>query len=233
MIDDLTKTFDQMFTAPFAWVLLRSLGLVIGIFIVLGAALQSFIAGLAIYPWPWMQTGAAILAGLGLLIGMWFLIVPVTALVAGFFLDEIAEAVEARHYRAEPPGRPLKTGRALLIAAKFTLVVIGVNLALLLVMWIPGINIVGFLLANGYLLGREYFEMVALRHLSYDQARALRRRHRGTVIFAGAILAGMLMIPFVNLTVPLFGTALMVHVFKRLTAPSVFAGPSLRETVLH
>ncbi|MHA1523625.1 MAG: sulfate transporter family protein [Alphaproteobacteria bacterium] len=224
MFDDLTKSLSQIATAPFVSVLFRSLGLVIGIFIVLGAILQNVITGLFTYPWPWLETGAALLTGFGLIVGMWFLIVPVTALVAGFFLDEIAQAVEARHYASDPPGRSLHFGQAITIAAKFTIVVVGVNLALLLVIWIPGVNVVAFLLANGYLLGREYFELVALRHMTYDQARALRRRHRGAVFVAGAILAGLLMVPFVNLTVPLFGTAFMVHVFKRLSRPTAYAG---------
>jgi uncharacterized protein involved in cysteine biosynthesis len=50
-----------------------------------------------------------------------------------------------------------------------------------------------------------------------DEARAMRRQHRGTVFAAGLLIAVFVSIPIVNLATPLFGMALMVHMHKRLS----------------
>jgi CysZ protein len=72
------------------------------------------------------------------------------------------------------------------------------------------------LLANGWLLGREYFELVALRHVERREATLLRRRFGPSIMLAGTLLALLSMIPLLNLVAPLFGTALMVHLFRHL-----------------
>ena len=53
-------------------------------------------------------------------------------------------------------------------------------------------------------------------------ARALRRRHAGTVLLGGLVIAGLLAVPVLNLLVPLFGAALMVHLHKSVVARDRF-----------
>jgi CysZ protein len=84
--------------------------------------------------------------------------------------------------------------------------------------------VAAFFGANAYLLGREYFELAAGRFRSMPEAAQLRSEHRGTVLAAGAILAGMVVIPVVNLLTPIFGVALMVHLHKRLVARRALTG---------
>jgi uncharacterized protein involved in cysteine biosynthesis len=57
---------------------------------------------------------------------------------------------------------------------------------------------------------------VAVRRLTHDQVRTLRRRHRGRLTTAGVVITVMLTIPLVNLLAPVVATAFMVHVFERL-----------------
>ena len=83
---------------------------------------------------------------------------------------------------------------------------------------LPFVNIALFWVVNGYLIGREYFELVALRHLPFAEVAALRKRHRMRVFLAGVIIALFTTVPLLNLFAPLFGTALMVHTYKRLAA---------------
>ena len=75
----------------------------------------------------------------------------------------------------------------------------------------------GRLPASGWLLGRVYFDLAAMRFHSVDGSKMLRREHAGTVFVAGLFIAGFVLIPIVNLATPLFGTAFMVHMHKRLT----------------
>ncbi|PLX43304.1 MAG: cysteine biosynthesis protein CysZ [Hyphomicrobiales bacterium] len=219
MLHSLEKTLAQLFSPPFRSVLLRSIGLTIGLFIVIGIGVQAALASFAVMPWEWLAAVAAILAGLGTLVGAVFLLAPVTSLFAGLFLDEIAGAVEARHYPHDPAGTELPLAQSLFVAVKFTFVVILVNLGVLIMLILPGINVIAFYLANGYLLGREYFELVAMRHHPIDEARALRRKYRLRVFLSGLVIAGLVSIPLLNLLAPLFATAFMTHQYKRFTAP--------------
>ena len=48
--------------------------------------------------------------------------------------------------------------------------------------------------------------------------RTLRRQNSGTIWIGGVLIALASMVPLVNLVAPLFGTALMVHLFHRMQA---------------
>lgn len=222
------KSLSQLFTPPFRMVLAKSLGLTLALFIAAWFGSQSVLSMFTIGPYPWVDTMVAILAGVGLVIGMVFIIGPITALFAGLFLDEIAQTVEAAYYPEDAPGIEVPILQSLVIAVKFTVVVILVNIGVLLLAFFPGVNILAFVFGNGYLLGREYFEMVGLRHMSHEHVKALRHQNRGTVLFAGVMIASLAAIPFVNLLTPLFATALMVHVFKSV-APSTGLTPLERQ----
>ena len=106
----------------------------------------------------WLSLVAAIIAGIGLALGLALLIAPVTAIIAGLFLDDVAETVERTSYPLDPPGKAVPALQSIMLALKFFLVVIAGNLIALLLLLVPGINIGAFFLVNGYLLGREFFE---------------------------------------------------------------------------
>jgi len=221
MFQAAAKSIEQLLSPKFRFVLFKSLGLTIVVFVVLWISLQAALAKFLILSYGWMETVVAILAGLGLFAGMFLLLLPITAFVATFFIDEIAEAVEERHYPDDPAGREMPVVQGLVIAAKFTVSIIAINILVLLVAIIPGINLVVFYGGNGYLLGREYFELCALRHLPHDKVVELRRENRSRVWLSGVLIAIVATIPFVNLFAPLFATALMVHTFKAVSRKSI------------
>ncbi|PZQ49467.1 MAG: hypothetical protein DI556_11415 [Rhodovulum sulfidophilum] len=145
------------------------------------------------------------------------LMVPVAAGVVGFFLDAIAAAVEARHYPALPPVTPLPLGQQVGDALKFAGIVLGVNVvALALYLMFPPFAPFVFVLLNGYLLGREYFQLVAARRLGFERARVLGKRHFWRIWTAGILMAIPLTVPLLNLLVPIFGVAVFTHQFHRL-----------------
>ncbi|MNT67140.1 CysZ-like protein [compost metagenome] len=114
-------------------------------------------------------------------------------------------------------------GAAMLSSLKFFGIVLVGNIIALMLLLVPGVNIVAFFLVNGYLLGREFFEFAAIRFRSPDEARLFRSRHAGTVFAGGLVIAGFLAIPFVNLLTPLFAASLMVHLHKKLSARGAMA----------
>lgn len=148
-------------------------------------------AGLAALPgWAGvLEPAASVLAGAILAVGLALLLAPVTALVAGLFLDDVAEVIEKGDYPGETPGRALPALAALGLSVKFLGVVVLGNLLALVLLLVPGVNLVAFLLVNGYLLGREFFEFAAMRFRRPAEARALRRAHAGTVLLGGLVIA--------------------------------------------
>jgi CysZ protein len=159
-------------------------------------------------------------ASLFLMIGMSvFLMIPVASAFTGFFLEDVADAVEDRHFPGLPPAVPLSLGESLRQAVNFLGLVIAVNLgALFLYPFVgPGIPLV-FWAINGFLLGREYFSLVALRRLPPGEVKLMRRRNRWTLWAAGTLMAAPLSVPIVNLVVPVLGVATFTHLYHRLAS---------------
>ena len=218
MISDAIAAFDQIFSPPFRKVLLRSLALTLAVLALVWFGLNRLAAAYATTPWPWLDTVLAIVAAVGLVVGLVFLVAPVSALVAGFYLDELAETVE-RVIAPDHVGQALPGGQASWLAVKFAAVSVLVNFFALALLLLPGINILAFFGANAYLLGREYFELAALRYRPIDEVRALRGAHRVYLFVCGLLIAALVAIPVLNLLTPLFATAFMVRIHRRLSAP--------------
>jgi CysZ protein len=196
--------------------LLKSVGLTVLLFAVLLVAGEWALAALPALGSPLVNSALEWLLPVLAVFGLVLLGGPVAALFAGLFLDGVAARIEARDYPADPPapGVPFWTG--LKAGLGLALAVLGVDLALLPFDFaLPGIGEAATLLANGWLLGREYFELVALRHVGGPEAAALRTRFSTRITLAGTLLALLAMIPLAGLIAPLFGTALMVHLFKQ------------------
>jgi uncharacterized protein involved in cysteine biosynthesis len=231
MLDAALKALGQTFSPPFRTVLLKAIGLavlfltvaVIVLFRLLewlsGAGmdwLEGTVGSMAHAPLAVLGWIVAIALGLGLFTGAVLLMPAATALVAGFFADEIAERVERSHYPADPPGVALPIWRAAIEGGRTALLALGVYLCALPFFLLAGVGVVLFFFATAWLLGREYFNLAAMRFHPVAEAKALRRRHQATVFTAGLFIAGFVSIPVLNLATPLFGTALMVHVHKRV-----------------
>ncbi|MEP9372297.1 sulfate transporter family protein [Mesorhizobium sp. KR1-2] len=219
----------RLFSPEFRAVFLKTLGITLLALVASWFGLYKLFDALAL-PWidallpgfpawaGWLGLIAAIFAGVGLALGLALLIAPVTALVAGLFLDDIAEVVERTDYPADPPGRALPIVPAIVMTLKFLGVVIVANILALFLLLVPGINIGAFFVVNGYLLGREFFEFAAMRFRPEADAKALRRKYAGTVFMAGLVIAAFLAVPLLNLLTPLFAAAMMVHLHKAVAA---------------
>ncbi|MDX7952708.1 sulfate transporter family protein [Lichenihabitans sp. Uapishka_5] len=216
MFADAAAAFSEIFTPAFRTVFWKVLGVTLAILAVLVVGLHHGLLSLLTLPYPWLQALASLLASLGLLVGSVFLVAPVSAIVAGFFVDDLAERVERDVDPAGVPGRPISIGASVWLGIRFGVVSLGVTLLAIGLLFVPGINAVAFLAANTYLFGRQYFEFAALRFHDYGQAAALRQRHGLLVFSAGFLIAVFVSVPVLNLLTPLFGTALMVRVHKRI-----------------
>jgi uncharacterized protein involved in cysteine biosynthesis len=232
MLEAAINALSQMLTPPFRAVLVKSVGLALLLIVLIGIGLnrlfvwlagagealaESLLGGSAHVPLSILAWLFSIIATLGIVVGSVFLMPAVTALVASLFVDEIALEVERSHYPSEPVGTALPVLRAVIEGVKTALLAVLVYLLATPFLLVAGMGIVIFFFATAFLLGREYFELAAMRYREPAAAKLFRKSHHGTVFIAGMLIAAFVSIPIVNLATPLFGMALMVHVHKRLS----------------
>jgi uncharacterized protein involved in cysteine biosynthesis len=232
MFDSAFKALQQMASPAFRSVLIKSVLLALAMIILIGIGLHRFLSWIAVHGETWAEgalgpasqgpLGALIwiisfATGLGIVLGGVFLMPAVTAFVASFFVDQIAEEVEREHYPAEPSGKALPFMRAIFEGAKTGLLAVLVYLIALPFIFVAGAGLFILFFASAYLLSREYFELAAMRFRSVPDAKAFRKQHQSKVFSAGLLIAAFVSIPIVNLATPLFGMALMVHLHKKLS----------------
>lgn len=213
MLAALAKAFAQLSDPPVRRVVLRGLvGAALVFFGLVGAAWFALVRT-EFFGILWLDRIVEILGGAAALV-VALLLYPVTVVVIlSFFLDDVAAAVEARHYPDLPPARNLPFVTGAWAASKLALLGAALNLLVLPLYFFPVLFPFIFFGLNGYLLGREYFELVALRRLEATAARRLRRRRRAGVFAAGVVIAILLSIPVLGWAMPVVAAAFMVHVF--------------------
>jgi len=211
----IAKTLGQLNDPPIRSVIGKTLGLAILayiLFVALVYLLIGWLSGLS----GWLE-GLAQFGGVFFAVVIaWFIFPSVAAAIAGIFADEVIDAVEAKHYPFLATGKPVPMLAAVLDGLKLAGISLVVNIAALPLLVIPPVYVLFTWGVNGWLLGREYFEMVALRRMDRASAHELRRRHNRTFTIAGVMIAVCLTIPFVNLLAPVLGAAFMVHIAQNV-----------------
>jgi CysZ protein len=208
--------FD-LFAPPLRRIVGLSLALAIGSLAVLWVVLGVVLEHSVYFDWRPLDWLIDLLGALAAIVLTWLFFPAVVTMVIGSFLERIAGAVESLDYPGRGPARPAPISETLMTTLRLMGLTILLNLlALPIYVLVPGVNFFVFLGLNGYLFGREYFEVVALRRLELVATRALRRRFGGRVFVAGTVIAGLFAVPVVNLVAPVIAAAFMVHLFEAL-----------------
>lgn len=219
MIASLFKAFAQLPDPRLRRVLKLGVLGAVAAYVILVAAVWLVLGQVTLFQEAWADLGTDLALGLAALVLPVLFFPALATTIMSALLDDVADAVEARHYPQLNWPRPQKWTEMLATTLRFLAVMVLVNLAALpvyLMLLITGLTVVLVTLVNGYLLGREYFELVAFRRLEPKQARLVFRHHLGRLWLAGAMIAVLFGIPIVNLAAPVIATAFMVHVFQSL-----------------
>lgn len=229
IVGDFLKSLAQLDDPRFRRVLWLGLGLTV--------ALLAGMTALLVLLLGWLVPEAATLpligqvrwvgdllsfAAIGLMLFLSvFLMIPVASAFTGLFLEDVAAAVEARHYPGLPPVPRIGPYEVFRDSVNFFGVIVAVNAVALALYFVVGpFAPVLFWVVNGYLLGREYFQMAAMRRLGRAGATKLRRRYRLRIWAAGILMAIPLTVPVINLLIPILGAATFTHQFHRLARSS-------------
>ena len=145
-----------------------------------------------------------------------FLMAPVAAGFSGLYAENVADTVEDIHYPARPgsamdffesiPGALGILGATLLVGL----------LTLILTPVLGPLAPLLFYAANGWLLGREFFQMAARRHMDAAPAQAMRQRNAAIVTLTGVAIAFLLTVPILNIAVPVVAAAAFTHLVHGL-----------------
>ncbi len=200
---------------------LLALALLAGIYALFLALIDAFAPGSIEIPLIGPIGGIDTLLGIGSVLFMLalsvFLMVPTASAFSGLFLEDVVQAVEQRHYPDLPSVPRLKLADSLIDSANFLGLLLAANLLCFVIYAFAGPFIpLVFWAVNGFLLGREYFGLVAMRRIGRQGARALRAQHWGKIWLAGVLMAAPLSIPLINLVIPVLGVATFTHIFQSL-----------------
>lgn len=217
MLSSAASALSQMFDRKFRGVLWLGVALTIGLFLVLMFALQWLVRYAPNFGLTWVQDATAIISNFLLAIAFIFMGAPIAQMFASIFIDRVADAVEAKYYPNTKRGGGATLWSLLWAGLTFAAISLVLNLlSIPLQIASAGIGAVVVLFVNGYLTGRTFFELAALRHMAPREAKALRRHHRVRLFLGGALISFLAMVPFLNFFVPLFGAAMMTHEYNKL-----------------
>jgi len=217
MLTALCRALYALSTPPLRRIVALGLAVAILTFALLWLAVAGVLYNIAFFDWRPLNWLADLMGGLAVLALSWLFFPAVVTLIMCFFLERIAAAVEALDYPGCSPPRRQPILETLGMMLRLTALTLLLNLlALPVYLLLPGINLFLFLALNGYLLGREYFEVVALRRLDAAATRAARNRFGLRVFLGGIVIAALFALPLINLVASVVATAFMLHVFEAL-----------------
>jgi CysZ protein len=213
----LGRAIGFFFDRAFFGLALKALALTLILFVALLAGVEYALLHLPALGSPLVNRALELLAPALMAMGLFAVGAPAAAFFATLYLDRVADAIEAHDYPGDPKASGAPFWTSLAAGLRLAILVIAVDLVLLPAdALLPGLAQIATILANGFLLGREYFELAALRHLRSQAASALRRRNGPRIFAAGLIISALSAAPVADLFAPVFGAALMAHLYKRI-----------------
>jgi CysZ protein len=189
-----------------------------GVFVLLWILIGFLLANTALFSIPLLETAIDLLGGLATGVLTWLLFPAAISAVIGLFLEDIASAVEDRHYPDLGPATDGNFSDTVLTTLRFLAILLTLNILMLPFLLTGPLFPFVFYSVNGYLLSREYFELVALRRLGRAETKALRKRYAMKLFMTGVLIAFLLTVPVVNLLAPIIATGMMVHLFEDFRA---------------
>jgi CysZ protein len=216
MLSAFSRATKDAFAPEQRRALLWSVGLALILLVILWGGATVLLARAHLSGFRWLDDVIGILGSVAALFIAWMLFPAMTFLTFGFFLNRVVLSLERAHYPGLPQPRAIGVGESISSGLRLAGLAIVLNLLALPLYLVPGANLLIYYGINGYLVGRMYFETIALRRMEWSRVRLMWRWRRGTFILAGAIIAFLLSVPFLNLAAPLIGVAFMLHLFETL-----------------
>lgn len=215
MFSALSKAIGQLSDPRTRGALWLGIGGALLVMLVLGVGAGFGIANIPPTGMGWLDWLIRGISAVGTVGAIWFLFPTTVLIVTSLLLERVALAVEARHYPGLPAPRDVPLSEDIKGSVVLALKGLGLNLLFLpAYIFLPVISWALFVALNGYLIGREYYQQVALRRMALGDVEPSFRAQRSRYWLAGALIAALGLVPLVNLLIPIIATALFVHLFQ-------------------
>ncbi len=214
MIKAFIKATDQIFDPQTRRIVWIAFATTVGLFCLLWLAVGIILLNTTFFAVEWLEIIIGWLGGLATATFTWLLFPTAVSAVISFFLEDIAQAVEKKHYPHIASTSSVPTTSKVLSTFRFLTIMLMLNILLIPLLITGPIFPFIFYGINGYLLGREYFELVAFRRIDTCSAITLRKKNAFQIFLVGVLVALLLTVPFVNLFTPIITTGMMVHLFE-------------------
>ena len=220
MINLFLISFSQLPDPAFRRVIIKAILLSIFVFIFLAMIVGFVLSETNFFTFWVFEAFADMFGGITAIVIAWLLFPTLASFFITLFLEDIVEAVESRHYPnilLEKINNPSAT---FIISLRFTAIALFLNILAIpfyfFTIWFPPLGIFVFYCLNGYLLGREYFELVALRHIKMEDIPSIRQANRLKLFLFGSVTTFLFTIPIINFLAPILGVTGMTHFFRKL-----------------
>jgi CysZ protein len=211
MLKALSRGVSQLNDRSIRRILWLCIGVAVLVFIFLWTGIALILAHTSFFQWVWLEAITDVLSGFATAIVTWFLFPGIVSAVIGLFMDQIANCVEARHYPELPKANGLPFLNSLVSSIKFFSVYFVINICLLPFLLLGPLYLIIFYIANGYLISREYFELVTHRRESTSYAHALRKANKWPLLSLGIAITFLLTVPIINLITPVIAVGAIIH----------------------
>ena len=224
VIRSFTISILQFSDPVFLRVLIKAISLSFFVFICLAGLVWFLLSETSFFNFWFFEIITDVLGGISVLFITWLLFPGVALFFVTLFLDDIVDAVENRHYQNDLSIRNVAFSKMIIVSLRFSLITLALNILALpfymLTIWFPPFTLVIFYCLNGYLLGREYYELIALRHLDPTKIVLIRKANKWILFMVGVGITFLFSIPIINMLAPVIGVAVMTHVFRSLKTDS-------------
>ena len=220
MINLFLISFSQLPDPAFRRVIIKAILLSVFVFVFLAIIVWFVLSETNFFTFWLFETFADIFGGVTAIVIAWLLFPTLASFFITLFLEDIVEAVESRHYPGTLLEKLNNPSATFIISLRFTAIALFLNILAIpfyfFTIWFPPLGIFVFYCLNGYLLGREYFELVALRHIKMEDIPSIRQSNRWQLFLFGSVTTFLFTIPIINFLAPILGVTGMTHFFRKL-----------------
>ena len=220
MINLFLISFSQLPDPAFRRVIIKAILLSVFVFVFLAIIVWFVLSETNFFTFWLFETFADMLGGFTAILIAWLLFPTLASFFITLFLEDIVEAVESRHYPGVILEKLNNPSATFINSLRFTAIALLLNILAIpfyfFTIWFPPMGIFVFYCLNGYLLGREYFELVALRHIKMEDIPSIRQSNRWQLFLFGSVTTFLFTIPIINFLAPILGVTGMTHFFRKL-----------------
>ncbi|RZP21358.1 MAG: hypothetical protein EVA26_06760 [Burkholderiaceae bacterium] len=220
MINLFLISVSQLPDPAFRRVIIKAILLSIFVFVFLAIVVWFVLSETNFFTFWAFEAFADTLGGITAIVIAWLLFPTLASFFITLFLEDIAEAVESRYYPDTLLEKINNPSAMFVISLRFTAIALFLNVLAIpfyfFTIWFPPLGIFVFYCLNGYLLGREYFELVALRHIKMEDIPSVRQANRLKLFLFGSVTTFLFTIPIINFLAPILGVTGMTHFLRKL-----------------